>query len=232
MCRGLLVFVTLAAAGCAATPTSPAPAVKAHGSATTTTAPASGYPGTPAVPYRHHFDMSQDVQWIQECSYRSPTPTVRDEISYVGPPPNPSAVALITVVALRAVRWNTSDGARPTQAQADAMADQPGLFTPLDIDVTHVYAGSTLPEHLTTYAEEGSIGADHVSTCGFPLSSELRAQVDDSVVSPGLQYVAVFGDELLGGRNTPPSALVVTDLFPVHGSVVTDLAGPEPLPSN
>jgi hypothetical protein len=81
-----------------------------------------------------------------------------------------NASAIMTLDASGASRWNTADGHRWTEAEAQAAAArgiQPWLLTPWTMHRTGaVLRGSLASDRLTAYVGGGTLGADSVAGCG------------------------------------------------------------------
>ena len=172
------------------------------------------------------------------CDYPNPPLTVRELIGTVGKNIGNSRTALLArVVGIGMPRWNTPDGHRPTQAQADAMVDQldltPSIYTPLTLSVLRAYAGVSVSGELTAFAETGRIGLDEDFSCGFGSPRSLQIREGPSPVTVGGTYVALLAKELLTGRNDGQLEMPIIDnLFVVQGDRAIGLDGkPEPLPS-
>ena len=180
--------------------------------------------------------MSQPLGHGSTCDYGLKFPTVRELLGGVGKNVgNPRTAALARVVRIDGPRWNTPDGGRPTQAQADAMIDRldtPSIYTPVTMQLLRVYAGVSVSGELTVFAETGRIGLDQNSSCAFGSPGTLRIREGPATVTVGGTYVALLARELLTGRNQGPLEMpIIDDLFVVQGSSVIGLdEKPEPLP--
>jgi hypothetical protein len=226
MRRFVLPVVGLLVVGCGAQPSNPA----AIG---TPSSLAAGKAGGG----RFHPDMSRPLGHGGYCDPSYPLPTVRQLVGTVGKNiGNARTALLVRVVRMGAPRWNTPDGHRPTQAQADAMVDRlditPSIYTPLTLSILRLYAGVSVSGELAAFAETGRIGLDEDFSCGFGSPHTLQIRDGPAVVAVGATYVAFLAKELVTGRNEGALSMPVIDnLFAVQGDRVLGLDGHlEPLP--
>jgi hypothetical protein len=193
-------------------------------------------PAPMAVPAsdRYHPDMSKMYGLRNSCEgLYAPMSQI---VSWVGTPANGRVAALVRVIEMGAPRWNTRDGRRPTQAEADAMVndrnDMPRIFRPLTLAVDRVLAGEPLSGRIVGFAEGGKIGKDEMNSCGF--GSPVRFQIRETniIVTVGESYLAILGNEMLTGRATGPlHEPVINDLYLIREGKVVGLNGTlEPLP--
>ena len=190
-----------------------------------------------AVPPVSRPDMSRGFGLSDECDYPSTPLTVAQLLRYVGKSPgDPVAAIMFRVTAVAKPRWNTSDGQRPTQALANAMANagvQPAIYTPISGDVVRVYRGSVPVAEATLYAMVGAIGQDRVSGCIFDSPTSLQIRGGPDTVHVGGSYLTFLTDRLLYGTYIGPYVTpAVEDIYVVRGGKVIGPAGnPEPLPN-
>jgi len=140
------------------------------------------------------------------------------------------AAVIARVVAIGAPVWNTLDGKRPTQAQADAMFNPPGLsvFTPFELSVVRVLSRSPVVALVA--------GAD---VTGFvrggttPFGDRFSGCFSVPAVPLGSTAVVFFGTEIDTGALSPAGLHrpEVREFDPIHGGVATTaLQGPQPVP--
>jgi hypothetical protein len=128
-------------------------------------------------------------------------------------PATARAVAVVTVVAQQAARWNTVDAHRPGQAEALAAYRNsngriaPMLWTGWLLRVSGPVLRGSLPATITAYVEGGRLGDDEldIGSCGATPSS-------------GATFVAVFGDEIDHQDATAPRVPMLTALMPYQAS--------------
>ena len=138
---------------------------------TASAAPMALSPGA-TKPMHEHRDMSRPLNSSMECDYASATPSLASEAKVA------HGAVIARVLAIGAPVWNTPDGRRPTQAQADAILDPPGLavFTPFRLQVIRVLStapvvGLTAGMTVTGYVRGGTTPfGDRFSGC-FPVPS-------------------------------------------------------------
>ena len=124
-------------------------------------------------------------------------------------PSTARAVAVVTVVAQQATRWNTIDEHRPAQAEALAAFRNsngriaPMLWTGWSLRISGPVLRGNLPTTFTAYVEGGKLGDDEldVGSCG-------------GTPSPGATFVAVLGDEIDDQSVVTPRVPMLTALMP------------------
>ena len=202
------------------------------------TQPAARRVETPAPVGGKYGDMSKPLRTTAFCDLAAPPPSIEDEVGFVGGlnSADGRAAAIVEVLAIGKPRWDTPDGHRPTQAQADAEIDRSNgnrvtsIYTPIEVNVVRVYKG-VLPKRLTLYAEGGSLGNDAVTSCSF--GPGLRIRESSARVGRGRQYLAILGNELVSDRSDGPvTHPVIVNFFEVHGTMAVGFDGRlQPLPS-
>jgi len=85
------------------------------------------------------------------------------------------AVAIATVIGTGSARWNTSDGAPPSQAYLDSLKHpvkvdghwpvDPSIYTPWTIHVSRVVRGEIQTTQITGYTQGGTVGGFTVHAC-------------------------------------------------------------------
>jgi len=179
-------------------------------------------------------DMSEAYRHSSTCDVLYEP--VRRIIGWVGRPAGGRAAALVRILAIGKPRWNTPDGVRPTQTEADAMVaerdDGPSIFRPVTLSIERVLSGSASAGTIVALAESGTIGRDEVSSCAFGSPARLTIREGPAVATVGQRYVAILGNEPLTGRTDGPLDMpVIDDLFVVRGNRVVGLNEiSEPLP--
>ena len=157
------------------------------------------------------FNFNQPIAYTGECSYPS-TYNLHDYLSHMAqttsdPEQAGRAAAVVQVTAVGSARWNTSDGHRWTQAEADsAAAATPSveayIYTPYTVRVVKPLRGE-LPAGSTIvgFVRGGSVGQDKI---------DLSCSVAQPIV--GNEYVAFFGSELTTAQMgaTPLQQPVIT----------------------
>jgi len=106
------------------------------------------------------------------------------------------AAAVVTLDSKGTARWNTPDGHRWTNVEAQAALAhgvQPYLDTPWSLHLSGPVLQGAVPHALTAWTSGGDLGADHLSGCGAGL-----------VPVPGQTYLAEFGPELETGVRSGP----------------------------
>lgn len=101
------------------------------------------------------------------------------------------AAAIVTLDGSGTPRWNTADGHRWTQAEANAAVSptfEPWLYTPWRMHVTGAALRGQVPHVITGYLQGGTLGTDVVGGCH-----------PTAVAVAGHSYLAVFGGELTTG---------------------------------
>jgi len=141
------------------------------------------------------FNFGQAIAFTGECSYPQ-TYALHDYLSHMGlttadPDQVGRAAAVVRVTSVGAARWNTSDGHRWTQAEADgAAAASPSveayIYTPYTVTVVQplrggLAAGSTV----VGFLRGGTVGRDKIN---------LSCSAAQPTV--GGEYVVFFGSEL------------------------------------
>jgi hypothetical protein len=160
-------------------------------------------------------------------------PTLADFVGDVGPGRFNRSLAVVEVLRVLPARWNSDDGERPTQAEANAMAVDPSIFTPLALRVTRFIRGETFADMIIAFAPAGVIGDERrQSGCNFWSDGRLHAS-GGRVVAAGHQYLATFGQELLtGSRKGPIEHPELDSLFEIVGGRVIGPGGKlEAIPS-
>ena len=217
---GLLTGCGLHGVNSAATAAKVAPRPTA--TPTASAAPIALSPGA-TTPIHEQRDMSRPLNSFAVCDYASATPSLASEVKTA-----PGAV-IARVLAIGAPVWNTPDGRRPTQAQADAILDPPGLavFTPLRLQVIRVL--STAPVvglapgvTVTGYVRGGTTPfGDRFGGC-FPVPS----------VPVGSTAVVFLGTEIdtgtvaTAGMHRPQ----IFECDPITGTRAQTRAGLQPVP--
>jgi hypothetical protein len=177
--------------------------------------------------------MSQHFSNGMICDPEHPL-TLDDFVTGVGLPGNSRSMAIVEVSRILPARWNTEDGERPTQAEANVMAVDPSIFTPLELSVTREIAGEALPRTLVAFAPAGVIGDERrQSGCDFTASPDGTVHSLSGTIVAGHRYLALFGQELLTGRKVGPiERAELDDLFEiVDGRVVGPGGSREPIPT-
>lgn len=149
----------------------------------------------PAGPLHSTFDFSRPINIVAQCD----PPLYAGELTVAGLLGNVRGAAVVTLDAPGAARWNSSDGHRWTQAEADAAVTaahgrfSPSLFTPWRLHVSGPVLRGTVPSSITAYALGGKLGADRISMAC-------------TTVAPvaGQTYLAEFGGELTTAATTGP----------------------------
>lgn len=102
--------------------------------------------------------------------------------------------AIVTVDGKGMARWNTPDGHRWTQAEAEAARAsshgtfQPYLNTPWLLHLSGPVLRGTLPQAITAWTSGGDVGQDHLSGCGVGIEPVA-----------GRTYLAEFAQNLTVG---------------------------------
>lgn len=182
-----------------------------------------------AGPAGSQLKFNQPIAYTGECSYPH-TYALHDYLSHMAlttadPDQVGRAAAVVQVTSVGAARWNTSDGHRWTQAEADtAAASSPSveayIYTPYTVSVVHplrggLAAGSTI----VGFLRGGTVGQDKIN-------------LSCSVAQPsvGGEYVVFFGSELTTAAMgaTPLSQPVITTFlrYDASADVVQTPSGP------
>lgn len=170
-------------------------------------------------PVKPHFDMSHPIGGACEDSIVSLPPKVREEVQGLT---SPSQAILVRITAIDRPVWNTADGHRPTQAEADdPNKPDPVTLTPFHFSIIKSYSGQASSDPAISYLQGGRIGEDWFSWCTF-VGGNHQPQ-------PGDTAVVIVGGSVSAGAGTHPS---ISDLFRVDGSRVYNIDGSlEPVPS-
>jgi hypothetical protein len=194
-------FLALIVAGCgtlhdgAAMPPKAASAAPATGSRTV---------GSPmgVSPHAIMLNFTRPINISLDCEYAGYAGT----LTISGLLGKHRAAAIVTIDGSGTPRWNSRDGHRWTQAEANAVSStfQPWLYTPWRMHVTGPVLRGQVPPALTGYLQGGKLGADVVGGCG-PTAAPVE----------GKSYLAVFGTELTTGvADGAVQAPVIADLMP------------------
>ncbi len=135
-----------------------------------------------------------------------------------GTPGAADAALLAVVDDVAPARWNTPDGSKPTQEQANAMPMPPGIYRRVLLRVVKTYAGDPATGKIATWAHYGTVGADSWSDCTFP-SAASDVIWDGSPFIAGRRFVA-----FLDGDG------IIADLLSVNGTTVVGHGLTESLP--
>jgi len=175
------------------------------------------------------FNFGQAISYTGECSYPR-TYALHDYLSHMGlttadPDQVGRAAALVQVTSVGAARWNTSDGHRWTQAEADSAAIaspsvEAYIYTPYTVTVVQplrggLAAGSTI----VGFLRGGTVGQDKIN---------LSCSVAQPTV--GGEYVVFFGSELTTAAMgaAPLSQPVITTFlrYDASSDIVQTPSGP------
>lgn len=152
-----------------------------------------------AQPGSAGLDFNQPIASTGECSYAR-VYALHDYLSHMAlttsdPDQVGRAAAVVQVTAIGAARWNTPDGHRWTQAEADAATAanppvEPSIYTPYTVKVLQsLRGGLSAGTTIVGFVRGGTVGQDRI---------DLSCSVSQPVV--GGQYVAFFGSELTTGQ--------------------------------
>jgi hypothetical protein len=176
---------------------SPQQATRVHGAGDTAPSPSPSIAADRPVPgaARSGFNFNQAIAYTGECSYPH-TYALHDYLSHMGltttdPGQVGRASAVVQVTSVGAARWNTSDGHRWTQTEADsAAAATPSvdayIYTPYTVTVVQPLRGSLAAgATIVGFLRGGTVGQDKIN---------LSCSVAQPTV--GGEYVVFFGSEL------------------------------------
>jgi hypothetical protein len=173
------------------------------------------------------FDFTRPIrQGTIEC----------DRAGWAGPPNLAKAlsyargIAVIRLDKRSSARWNTSDGTRPTEDQAQAIVAgsagkvEPFLYTGWTLHIVGPVLRGSLPSSLTGYFYGGVHAQDSMPAASCTMAAPVE----------GGTYLAAFGPEIGEQASSTLHEPIVDDLFaydPATGSV-TAPGGVVQLPAN
>lgn len=163
--------------------------------------------------YPGDSSRSPDCYTMTE-SVDAPPPSIKNLV------PISSAVVIGRVASVEPGRWNTSDGAKPTDPRGSGPKYQPGIVTPVVVEVERSLVGDSVGE-LTVLLEGGVAGCIAHRVYPSPLIEPKRSyafllrpsrQADGTIQPEAPQVIAAWPIDDVGQIQTPvDGALSATD---------------------